>query len=571
MTDTTPPTGRAPRPPSLRRQFARAVVLAALLPAAVLGVVEQVRSYRAEQHHLGERLEVSTMLSATAVNDFVDMHQAGVALVASMSGKDTDWPAQLAELRRRYPGFSSVLVTDALGNVQASQPVPPRAPAINVADREYFRMPRETGAPFVSDAFRGRRLSNDPLVAVSAPWHRDGAFAGVVQGSIRVDAFTGPRVAAMRRRGVEMLLLDRELRVIRATEGLQYRFEQPLAGTPLLAAAGQGARETESRRLHGVMADGRAAWVSQAKLTSGWTLVLVVPDDMLVSTVRSRALATAGLLVLIAAGVWFAYAWQMRRLDGALAQLSDALHALAVHRRPSATAPLPEEFEPVGRAVGELADQLEVAHEDLQRSLADQSALALSLQRTLERREQEIDRRTAELRQANAELDRLNRTDPLTGCLNRRGLQHKLSLVSDEAGQLTVDMTVIAIDVDHFKAYNDRYGHAAGDSALRRVAGVVGGLLRHPQDAVARMGGEEFLVVLPDTDAAVSARVAERVRAAVHALGIPHEDSPWGVVTVSIGWVRTAPGEDYAQAFLIADEALYRAKHAGRKRVETEE
>lgn len=571
MPDPAPSAGPAPRPLSLRRQFARAVVLAALLPAAVLGIVEQVRSYRAEQRHLGERLEVSTMLSATAVNDFVDMHQAGVALVASMSGRDTDWPAQLAELRRRYPGFSNVLVTDALGTVHASQPVPPRAPAINVADREYFRVPRETGAPYVSDAFRGRRLSNDPLVAVSAPWQVDGAFAGVVQGSIRVDAFTGPRVAAMRRRGVEMLLLDRELRVIRATEGLQYRFQQPLADTPLMAGAGQGARETESRRLHGVMADGRAAWVSQAKLTSGWTLVLVVPDDMLVSTVRNRALATAGLLVLILAGVWFAYAWQMRRLDGALAQLSDALHALAVHRRPSATAPLPEEFEPVGRAVGELADQLEDAHEDLQRSLADQSALALSLQRTLERREQEIDRRTAELRQANAELDRLNRTDPLTGCLNRRGLQHKLSLVSDEAGQLTVDMTVIAIDVDHFKAYNDRYGHAAGDSALRRVAGVVGGLLRHPQDAVARMGGEEFLVVLPDTDAAVSARVAERVRAAVHALGIPHEDSPWGVVTVSIGWVRTAPGEDYAQAFLIADEALYRAKHAGRNRVETEE
>ena len=102
------------------------MVLAALLPAALLGVVEQMRSYRAEQRHVGERLEVSTILSATAVEDFVGMHQAGVALVASMSDQHTDWPARLAELRRRYPGFSSVLVTDAGGTVQASQPVPPR-------------------------------------------------------------------------------------------------------------------------------------------------------------------------------------------------------------------------------------------------------------------------------------------------------------------------------------------------------------------------------------------------------------------------------------------------------------
>ena len=98
MTDPVPPAGRVPRPSSLRRQFARAVVLAALLPAALLGVVEQMRSYRAEQRHVGERLEVSTILSSTAVEDFVGMHQAGVALVASMSDQHTDWPA-----RRRSP------------------------------------------------------------------------------------------------------------------------------------------------------------------------------------------------------------------------------------------------------------------------------------------------------------------------------------------------------------------------------------------------------------------------------------------------------------------------------------
>lgn len=294
---------------------------------------------------------------------------------------------------------------------------------------------------------------------------------------------------------------------------------------------------------------------------------MMAPDDRLVATVRERAFATLGLLALIGAGVWFAYAWQMRRFDGALAQLSGALQALAVHRRPSA-ALLPEEFGPLGRAVVELADQLEEAHQELERSLAEQSALSLSLQRTLARREQEVDARTAELRLANAELDRLNRIDPLTGCLNRRGLQHALAVLSDEAGQLLAPMAVAALDVDHFKAFNDRYGHAAGDSALRRVAGVVAGVLRQPQDAVARTGGEEFLAILSQPETGAIARVAERIRAGVHALGIPHADSPWGVVTVSVGCVQAEAGADYAQAFLIADEALYRAKHAGRNRVE---
>lgn len=557
-----------PRPPSLRRQFARAVVLAALLPAAALGVVEQVNHYRTEQRHLGDRLEVATLLSAASVNEFVEAHLAGVALVASMSGDDADWPARLAELDQRYPAFISVLATDADGTVRAMQPQPPAdAPSHGVGDRDYFRIPQATGLPYVSNAFQGRRLGTDPLVAVAAPLRtRDGAFAGVVEGSIRVDAFTALRAGALRRRGAEMLILDRDLRVIQASEGLHYRFLESLKDAPFLVEPGEKAHEIIARRLDAAMADGRDAWVAQTTLTTGWTLVMMAPDDRLMATVRERAFGTLGLLALIGAGVWFAHAWQMRRFDGALAQLSDALQALAVQRRPSAST-LPEEFEPLGRAVVELADQLEDAHHDLERSLADQSALSLSLQRTLARREQEIDARTAELRLANAELDRLNRIDPLTGCLNRRGLQHRLAMLSDEAGQLLAPMAAIVLDVDHFKTFNDRYGHAAGDSALRRVAGVVAGVLQ-PQDAAARMGGEEFLVVLPQPEAGTAARVAERIRAGVHALGIPHADSPWGVVTVSLGCVQADAGDDHAQAFLLADEALYRAKHAGRNRVE---
>ncbi len=569
MTSAAPPAPA--RPLSLRRKFTRAVLLAALLPAVGLGVVEQMAHYRAQQQHLRDRVEVTTVLSAAAVDEFVQSHLSGVLLVARLTPADADWTVPLSELRDRYPAFISVLATDAEGNVPLLLPQPPAdAPATGVRDRAYFNIPRVTGRPFVSNAFVGRRLGNDPLVAVSAPIERDGRFAGVVEGSIRVDAFTSLRAASMRRRGMGMLILDRQHQVIHASEGLPFRFMQRVDDVRFAVATVPGQRVSAPRRMRGAMADGRDAWVSQATLASGWTLVVFAPDDVLRVILRERTLGTLGVLLLVAGGVWLAYAWQMGRFNRALQRLLDALKALATHQHPDAGAigSLPEEFQPLGQAIGRLSVQLEDANRELERSLADQRALSLSLQHTLEQREQEIQARIAELRQANAELDRLNRTDPLTGCLNRRGLQHRLTQWSDEMGRLQEPVAMIAIDVDCFKAYNDRYGHAAGDATLRRVAGMAASMLRSGEDALARMGGEEFLMLLHRPDEALAEEMAERVRSGVQALGIAHDGSPWGVVTVSVGLVHGLPGMDYAQVFLVADEALYRAKHGGRNRVE---
>ena len=158
--------------------------------------------------------------------------------------------------------------------------------------------------------------------------------------------------------------------------------------------------------------------------------------------------------------------------------------------------------------------------------------------------------------------------DALTGVANRRALENGLRREWFRCLDQRRPLSVLMIDVDHFKAYNDHYGHAAGDSALRRVAAVVAGAPRQPHDAAARTGGEEFLILVSQAEAGEVAAIAEHLRAAVQALAIAHADSPWGVLTVSVGWVRADPGADYAQAFLLADEALYRAKHGGRNRVQ---
>ena len=130
-------------------------------------------------------------------------------------------------------------------------------------------------------------------------------------------------------------------------------------------------------------------------------------------------------------------------------------------------------------------------------------------------------------------------------------------------------IALLMIDVDHFKLYNDRYGHPEGDDVLRRLSRGLQGVVTRPADTVSRYGGEEFVVLLPNTDERAALAIAERVRASVEALAIAHEASPIGVVTISIGAAVWFPaiGDAGAGLLKLADLALYQAKHAGRNRV----
>ncbi|TAK92667.1 MAG: GGDEF domain-containing protein, partial [Aquabacterium sp.] len=132
------------------------------------------------------------------------------------------------------------------------------------------------------------------------------------------------------------------------------------------------------------------------------------------------------------------------------------------------------------------------------------------------------------------------------------------------------NVSILMVDVDHFKKYNDRYGHPAGDECLTQIAKVLQTTLRRPEDLIARYGGEEFIAVLPRTDANYAAAIAERVRVAVEALQMRHESSSAShFVTVSVGVVSCKADFQMKSSALIsaADQALYQAKHEGRNRV----
>ena len=167
-------------------------------------------------------------------------------------------------------------------------------------------------------------------------------------------------------------------------------------------------------------------------------------------------------------------------------------------------------------------------------------------------------------------LERLANIDGLTELANRRRFDEMYSLEWQRARRSGRPLSLALLDIDAFKQYNDRYGHPAGDRALRSVARVAGAAMRRPGDLAARYGGEELLLLMPETDAHDAHRMAEGVREAVAALNIAHEASGVApLVTVSIGGATLDPDGDEAQAelFEAADAQLYRAKQNGRNQV----
>ncbi|MFC7207559.1 GGDEF domain-containing protein [Comamonas endophytica] len=275
----------------------------------------------------------------------------------------------------------------------------------------------------------------------------------------------------------------------------------------------------------------------------GWYVVVRQPTatafagaDSIVSRALAGGLVAALLSALIAS-------LAARRLSEDLNSLSRAaLHIEA--GTPGAVVPLTHSTREVQR---------------LSSTLGHMTRRLLEMNEAME---EVVRQRTLELRYANQELERLASSDPLTGLLNRRGFDARLAQALALAQRSSLPMSVITIDVDHFKQVNDTHGHEIGDQVLRSLAQQLRSRLR-ASDVVARLGGEEFIVLLPETTLAQAQQLAEELVRAVR----DQPQDPVGSVTVSAGLSALRPGDADACAMLRrSDEALYAAKTAGRNR-----
>ncbi|HYW02439.1 MAG TPA: diguanylate cyclase [Gammaproteobacteria bacterium] len=191
------------------------------------------------------------------------------------------------------------------------------------------------------------------------------------------------------------------------------------------------------------------------------------------------------------------------------------------------------------------------------------------MRRYQEHLEQAVAARTADLRAANRRLEHLARVDALTQVANRRAFNETLGREVRRAFRGGRPLALILCDIDFFKSFNDRYGHLAGDACLRRVAGAIRGLFTRGGDVTARFGGEEFAVILPDTDLPAAMRLAEAMRHCIGELHVPPPPAAGtSMLTVSAGVASLVPTgpRDIRRLVQSADRALYRAKDAGRDR-----
>jgi diguanylate cyclase (GGDEF)-like protein len=201
-------------------------------------------------------------------------------------------------------------------------------------------------------------------------------------------------------------------------------------------------------------------------------------------------------------------------------------------------------------------------HQQTLELLSSQAAISLVNARLYESLERKVLARTEELRL-------MSMKDGLTGIANRRSFDERLAVELRRGLRSQAPLSLLMIDIDHFKQYNDHHGHFQGDDCIRAVAATLAGVVSRASDLVARYGGEEFAVLLPETDAEAAAQVAITCLDAIAALAMPHANSPAGErVSISIGVASLIVSPQASPATLItrADQALYQAKRDGRNR-----
>jgi diguanylate cyclase (GGDEF)-like protein len=407
---------------------------------------------------------------------------------------------------------------------------------VNIADRPYVKQAIATKDFVLSDYIVGR-ITGKPGVAAAMPRMKNGEAETVVTAMIEVDWLSRIAAEIGARRGAEVLLVDGGDTVIAAYPDPDKWIGRTLAGnTPFTAILRDPDGTTTSDSL-----DGTKRIIAHVRLPdTNAVLAVMMPLSNVIANADRLARYEIGKILL--AGfvsflvIWFAGERLLMRPIRNLTEGAARLGSGDLDTR-IPTEGLSPELKRLGDTFNQMAAQL----------------LA----------------REVELRRANETLSNLANKDALTGIANRRSFDEQLSSEWRRARREGAPLALLAIDVDHFKKFNDCNGHVEGDACLRRVARVLDDAARRAGDFAARIGGEEFALLLPRTDLDDAQTIGEALRKDIEALNIAHTGSPEARVTVSVGVAAASVERGTKMADLVdrADAALYGAKRAGRNRV----
>ena len=439
------------------------------------------------------------------------------------------------------PWISSLMIVGGDGHVQCA--TRPDLVGLDLSGRDYLKKAREVRNFVVSD-FLFAIATDRPIIMAAYPVSaiRDDSDAVIVAG-ISLNWMSKIMGNLGGRPGISAVLIDSTGTVLAAPADEASMIGRALDSIPLLASVAEKAinSDKDSGSVAFVAADNSRRIVNFARIPGTQSRLIVSIDETKVSAAINRDIRTAYLQLgfvclfvllgaLVAAEKLIIYPVDMMAATAKRFGQGD----WSARAGPSR---LPAEFVPLARAFNAMAAKL--------------------------------GERERELIATNDRLTVMASIDMLSGLANRRGFQSRLDFEWMKAQQYDSDLSLLMIDVDHFKLYNDSYGHPEGDACLTKLGETLAGIAADSLGFAGRYGGEEFCLLLPNTEAARALEIGERVRQAVLAQAMPHITSVHQIVTVSVGVATTKPNTNQRPGDLIeaADAALYAAKHRGRNAV----
>jgi diguanylate cyclase (GGDEF)-like protein len=525
---------------------ARLAMLAVLLVAPLM--LDRVRSLedtRAKQiAHAAEEYATITQHSAETQREVISSVETmlkSAAYIRASSGVGRSCEILRASLPTNLPWIRSIMLVSKDGVVQCS--TLNVQVGLTIGDRDYFRKAQQTRDFVFSDYLFGK-TNNRPIMMAAYPVAAiNPEEDAVVVAGMNLDWLSRIMAKLGGRPGISSVLIDSTGVVLAAPPDQASMIGQPLGDVPLLSAISYKAlsSNSETGSISFSTSDGSKRAISFARIPGTQSRLIVSIDEAAVTAAINREIRTAYLqlgfvclFVLLGAliGAEKLIINPIELMTGMAKRFGEGDSSARVSR-----SRLPAEFMPLARAFNAMAARLS--------------------------------QRERELVATNDRLTVMASIDMLSGLANRRGFQSRLDFEWLKAQQNNTELALLMIDVDHFKLYNDTYGHPEGDACLTRLGEALAGIAAGTMGFAGRYGGEEFCLLLPNTGAVKALEIGETVRAAVQDLGLPHTTSSHQTVTVSVGVAATLANAAQSPREMIeaADAALYAAKHRGRNTV----
>jgi diguanylate cyclase (GGDEF)-like protein len=526
---------------------ARLALLAVILVAPLM--LERARSLesaRAKQIALASE-EFSNLAKHSAdtqrevIMSVETLLKSAAYVRASAAGIGRSCDLLRASLPANLPWIRSVMVAGQDGRIQCS--TNNNFVGLDLGDRSYFRRAQAT-RNFVFSDFLLVRPEQTPVVMAAYPVSAlTGEPDAVLLASVNLEWMSKVMSNLADRPGISAVLVDSSGTVLAAPSDQASVVGQALDSLPLLSAIAETAMSSNKSdgAMSFVAADGSRRAIKFTRIADTGSRLIVSIDETRVTAAIDRDIRTAYLqagfvCLFVLLGALIAAEKLIILPINALAATAKRFgHGDWAAR--AASKRLPPEFVPLAKSFNAMAAKLA--------------------------------QRERELVAANDRLTVMASIDVLSGLANRRGFQSRLDHEWVKAQKDGCTLSLVMIDVDHFKLYNDTYGHPEGDACLSRLGATFSGTAALAMGFAGRYGGEEFCLLLPNTDADRAFEIGEMVRVAVLALALPHATSSYAYVTVSVGVACTQPNMSLAPTDLIeaADAALYAAKRRGRNNV----